>query len=75
MRVWGRRVGIGRVGMGGAFIAAQSAVFTAFAAAGALAPEGAALTDVPETGAVVWVTLPKVPDGSGFPARVIAVVP
>jgi kynurenine formamidase len=33
------------------------------------------LDQVPEAGAVVWVTFPKVLDGSGFPARVIAVVP
>ena len=33
------------------------------------------LDKVPEYGAVVWVTFPKVADGSGFPARVIAVVP
>ncbi|GAC1303012.1 MAG: cyclase family protein [Steroidobacteraceae bacterium] len=33
------------------------------------------LDQVPESGAVVWVTFPKVLDGSGFPARVIAVVP
>jgi len=30
---------------------------------------------VPESGAVVWVAFPKVQDGSGFPARVVAVVP
>lgn len=33
------------------------------------------LDQVPEAGAVVWVTFPKVEQGSGFPARVIAVVP
>jgi kynurenine formamidase len=33
------------------------------------------LDKVPEAGAVVWVTFPKVEHGSGFPARVIAVVP
>lgn len=33
------------------------------------------LDQVPEAGGVVWVTFPKVLDGSGFPARVIAVVP
>jgi kynurenine formamidase len=33
------------------------------------------LDQVPEAGAVVWVGFPKVLDGSGFPARVIAVVP
>jgi kynurenine formamidase len=33
------------------------------------------LDNVPEYGALVWVTFPKVADGSGFPARVIAVVP
>jgi kynurenine formamidase len=33
------------------------------------------LDQVPEAGAVVWVAFPKVLDGSGFPARVIAVVP
>jgi kynurenine formamidase len=33
------------------------------------------LDKVPEYGALVWVTFPKVADGSGFPARVIAVVP
>ena len=33
------------------------------------------LDQVPETGALVWVTFPNVEDGSGFPARVIAVVP
>ena len=33
------------------------------------------LDQVPESGAVVWVTFPKVENGSGFPARVIAVVP
>jgi kynurenine formamidase len=30
---------------------------------------------VPEAGAVVFITFPKVEDGSGFPARVIAVAP
>ena len=30
---------------------------------------------VPEAGGLVWVTFPKVENGSGFPARVIAVVP
>jgi kynurenine formamidase len=33
------------------------------------------LDQVPEAGAVVWISFPKVLDGSGFPARVIAVVP
>ncbi len=33
------------------------------------------LDQVPESGALVWITFPKVQDGSGFPARVIAVVP
>jgi kynurenine formamidase len=33
------------------------------------------LDQVPEYGALVWVAFPKVEDGSGFPARVIAVVP
>jgi kynurenine formamidase len=33
------------------------------------------LDKVPEYGALVWVTFPKVADGAGFPARVIAVVP
>ena len=33
------------------------------------------LDQVPESGALVWVTFPKVEQGSGFPARVIAVVP
>jgi kynurenine formamidase len=33
------------------------------------------LDKVPEAGAVVWVTFPKVEDGAGFPARVIAIVP
>jgi len=33
------------------------------------------LDQVPEAGAVVWVAFPKVQDGSGFPARVIAVAP
>jgi kynurenine formamidase len=33
------------------------------------------LDQVPEAGAVVRVSFPKVLDGSGFPARVIAVVP
>jgi len=33
------------------------------------------LDKVPEAGAVVWVTFPKVADGAGFPARVIAIVP
>jgi kynurenine formamidase len=33
------------------------------------------LDQVPEAGGLVWVTFPKVADGSGFPARVIAVVP
>jgi kynurenine formamidase len=35
----------------------------------------AGLEQVPEAGAVVWVSFPKVEDGSGFPARVVAVVP
>ena len=33
------------------------------------------LDQVPEAGGVVWITFPKVLDGSGFPARVVAVVP
>jgi kynurenine formamidase len=33
------------------------------------------LDQVPEAGALVWVTTPKVEDGAGFPARVIAIVP
>ena len=33
------------------------------------------LDQVPEAGGVVWVTFPKVGDGSGFPARVVAIVP
>jgi len=33
------------------------------------------LDKVPEAGAIVWVTFPKVQDGAGFPARVIAIVP
>jgi len=33
------------------------------------------LDHVPEAGALVWVTFPKVEDGAGFPARVIAIVP
>jgi len=33
------------------------------------------LDQVPEAGALVFVTFPKVENGSGFPARVIAVVP
>ena len=33
------------------------------------------LDQVPEAGGVVWVTFPKVEDGSGFPARVVAIVP
>jgi kynurenine formamidase len=33
------------------------------------------LDQVPEAGALVWITFPKVGNGSGFPARVIAVVP
>jgi len=33
------------------------------------------LDQVPESGALVWITFPKVENGSGFPARVIAVVP
>ena len=33
------------------------------------------LDQVPESGALVWVTFPKVENGSGFPARVVAVVP
>src|SRR6267154_4084443 len=35
----------------------------------------ASLDQVPEAGALVWITFPKVENGSGFPARVIAVVP
>jgi hypothetical protein len=30
---------------------------------------------VPEAGALVWITFPKVAQGAGFPARVIAIVP
>jgi len=33
------------------------------------------LDQVPESGAVGWVTFPKVENGSGFPARVVAIVP
>ena len=33
------------------------------------------LDQVPEAGGIVFITFPKVQDGSGFPARVIAVVP
>jgi kynurenine formamidase len=33
------------------------------------------LDQVPEAGGVVWVTWPKAEQGSGFPARVIAIVP
>jgi kynurenine formamidase len=33
------------------------------------------LDQVPEAGALVWVSFPKAEHGSGFPARVIAVVP
>jgi kynurenine formamidase len=33
------------------------------------------LDQVPESGAVVWITFPKVENGSGFPARVVAIVP
>lgn len=33
------------------------------------------LDQLPESGGVVWVTFPKAENGSGFPARVIAVVP
>jgi kynurenine formamidase len=33
------------------------------------------LDQVPEAGALIFVTFPKVENGSGFPARVIAVVP
>lgn len=33
------------------------------------------LDQVPEAGAIVWVTFPKPRNGSGFPARVIAIVP
>ena len=33
------------------------------------------LDKVPEAGGIVWVTFPKVEDGAGFPARVIAIVP
>ncbi len=33
------------------------------------------LDQVPESGAIVFVTFPKPKDGSGFPARVFAVVP
>ena len=33
------------------------------------------LDHVPEAGALIWVTVPKVEDGAGFPARVIAIVP
>ncbi len=33
------------------------------------------LDQLPEAGGVVWVTFPKPENGSGFPARVIAIVP
>ena len=33
------------------------------------------LDKVPEAGAIVWIAFPKVKDGSGFPARVTAIVP
>lgn len=33
------------------------------------------LDQVPEAGGVVWVTFPKPLNGSGFPARVVAIVP
>ena len=33
------------------------------------------LDQVPESGAIVWITFPKAENGSGFPARVIAVIP
>jgi kynurenine formamidase len=33
------------------------------------------LDRVPEAGGLVWVTPPKVEDGAGFHARVIAIVP
>jgi kynurenine formamidase len=33
------------------------------------------LDQVPEAGGAVWVSFPKPQDGSGFPARVIAIVP
>ena len=33
------------------------------------------LDQVPEAGALVWITFPKAEDGAGFPARVIAVAP
>lgn len=33
------------------------------------------LDQVPEAGGVVWVTFPKPENGSGFPARVIAIAP
>jgi kynurenine formamidase len=33
------------------------------------------LDKVPEAGGIVWVSFPKVADGAGFPARVIAIVP
>jgi len=33
------------------------------------------LDAVPETGALVVVTFPKPKDGSGFPARVFAILP
>lgn len=33
------------------------------------------LDQVPEAGGLVWVTFPKVGDGAGFPARVVAIVP
>lgn len=33
------------------------------------------LDKVPEAGGIVWVTFPKVENGAGFPARVIAIVP
>ena len=33
------------------------------------------LDQVPEAGGIVWVTFPKAENGSGFPARAIAMVP
>jgi kynurenine formamidase len=33
------------------------------------------LDQVPEAGGMVWISFPKALDGSGFPARVVAVVP
>jgi hypothetical protein len=33
------------------------------------------LSEVPETGALICATWPKPKDGTGFPARVFAIVP